>query len=108
MSARPPKHMASSSQAPFASSRPFGSAVQNKIPDRTTPQAFGAPHTNREGARQERAKQGQRGQQVQEADPLPLDRLTDDQKDEINEAVSGIFSRPSILPVLIYGLVCAI
>jgi centrin-3 len=86
--------MASTSQ-PFPS-RPYTSGLLStaKLPDRSTPAGFGASshtHSAREAARLERDRQ-ERERQAREQDEAggsgAMAQLTDEQKDEINEAVS--------------------
>jgi hypothetical protein len=107
-------NMASTSQThPAFPSRPYGSSTlhtSSKLPDRSSgaPLAFGASshtHNAREAARQERERQerdrAQQAQQQQQAGTSAagvMAQLTDEQRDEINEAVSHI--SPSHLPCL--------
>ena len=84
--------MASASQPhPSFPSRPYSSTLQGKLPERNLPTAFGATST-RDTARLERERQererAQREAQAQQAGPSnPLNALTDEQREEINEAV---------------------
>lgn len=86
--------MASTSQA-FAP-RPYGSTLQStsKLPDRSTTQGFGASHTlsARERERQERERQDRERQQAGIGSSNSMANLSDEQKDEINEAVSSRLS----------------
>ena len=85
--------MASTQSHPaFPSSRPYSSTLHGKLPERNAPSAFGASSnpTARENARLERERQ-----ERERAGPSgglggsnPLNALTDEQKEEINEAVS--------------------
>ena len=84
--------MASASQPhPAFPSRPYSSTIHTKLPERNPPTGFGATST-RETARLERERQererAQREAQAQQAGSSnPLNALTDEQREEINEAV---------------------
>ncbi|KAH8600416.1 hypothetical protein B0O99DRAFT_668361 [Bisporella sp. PMI_857] len=83
--------MASTSQThPAFPNRPYPNTVHGKLPERNAPAGFGATST-RETARLERERQererAQREAQVQQAGSSnPLNALTDEQREEINEA----------------------
>jgi hypothetical protein len=89
--------MASTSQSHPAFIRPYPSTLHGKPPERSAPTVFSASsHTaTRENARLERERQErertQREAQAQAAagSSNPLNSLTDEQKEEINEAVSS-------------------
>ena len=84
--------MASASQPhPAFPSRPYSSTIHTKLPERNPPTGFAATST-RETARLERERQererAQREAQAQQAGSSnPLNALTDEQREEINEAV---------------------
>ena len=102
--------MASTSQThPAFPSRPYGSSTlhtSTKLPDRSSgaPLAFGASshtHNAREAARQDRERQererAQQAQQQQQAGTSAIGamaQLTDEQRDEINEAVGHMSHHP--------------
>lgn len=90
--------MASTSQShPAFPSRPYNSTLHgsSKLPDRSAPLSFGASshtHTAREAARLERERQDrERAAAAQQASASgasnSMAQLTDEQRDEINEAV---------------------
>lgn len=98
--------MASTSQThPAYPSRPYSSSLHtsSKLPDRTAPLGFGASshtHTAREAARQERERQERERSAAQQAATTSaasntLAQLTDEQRDEVNEAV-GLSQPPKI------------
>jgi hypothetical protein len=103
--------MASTSQThPTFPSRPYSSTLHSssKLPDRSAPLGFGASshtHTAREAARQERERQERERAAAQQAAATTsatasntMTQLTDEQRDEINEAVPH--PRPSYPPQL--------
>jgi len=83
--------MASTAHPSFPS-RPYSSTLHSKLPERSAPTGFSAAST-REAARLERERQererAQREAQAQSAagSSNPLHTLTDEQREEINEAV---------------------
>lgn len=80
-----------SSSAPL---RPYSSAL-GKFPDRSGG-AFGAPTTTaqqREAQRQERERERLEKERLDREGQDPMNQLTEEQKEEINEAV-GHFSHP--------------
>jgi hypothetical protein len=85
--------MASTQSHPaFPSSRPYSSTLHGKLPERNAPSAFGASAnpTARENARLERERQ-ERDRQAPAGvvgGSNPVNALSDEQKEEINEAVS--------------------
>jgi centrin-3 len=103
--------MASASQPhPAFPSRPYASTLHgtSKLPERNAPLGFGASshtHTAREAARLERerqereraAAQQQQQQAATNAGAGSMAQLTDEQRDEINEAVSHFLICYSIL-----------
>jgi len=82
--------MASTTQPhPSFTSRPFSSTIHGKLPERTAPAPFGASST-RETARLERERQERERAQreaAQAGPSNPLASITDEQREEINEAV---------------------
>jgi centrin-3 len=84
--------MASSSQPHAFPSRPYTSSLHPKLPERTAATAFGASHASREAARIERDRAA-RESQAQAGPSSGVNSLTDEQREEINEAV-----RPAPLP----------
>jgi len=90
--------MASTSQThPAFPSRPYSSTLHtsSKLPDRSAPLGFGASshtHTAREAARQERERQERERSAAHQAETTSaasntMAQLTDEQRDEVNEAV---------------------
>jgi len=79
--------MASTSQHPSFPTRPYSSTLHGKIPERSTGIGFNASST-RESARLERERQErERAHREQQAAPQnPLEGLTEEQREEINEA----------------------
>lgn len=93
--------MASTSQAPSFPSRPYSSTMHGKLPERAGPgPSFGA--SSRENARiererqeRERAAQQAQSQQQQQHNPGPsIANITDEQKEEISEAVCSCTTCP--------------
>lgn len=83
--------MASTSHPhPSFPTRPYTSNLLGKLPERNAPNAFGASST-RETARLERERQererAQRDAAAQSAPTNPINTITDEQREEINEAV---------------------
>lgn len=83
--------MASAPQShPAFPSRPYSSTIHGKLPDRNAPSGFGASAATRENARLERERQERERAQREAAangSSNPLNALTDEQREEINEAV---------------------
>ncbi|PSS13247.1 hypothetical protein M430DRAFT_29790 [Amorphotheca resinae ATCC 22711] len=85
--------MASAQSHPSFPTRPYASTLHGKLPERNTASTFGASST-REAARLERERQErERAQREREAQSQvaagssnPLNSLTDEQRDEVNEA----------------------
>ncbi|RDW88822.1 EF-hand-1 [Coleophoma cylindrospora] len=85
--------MASASQPhPAFPSRPYSSTIHGKLPDRNGPPGFGVSSATRENARLERERQERERAQREAAvgSSNPLNALTDEQREEINEAF-GLF-----------------
>ena len=84
--------MASTQSHPAFPSRPYSSTLHGKLPERNAPSAFGASAnpTTRENARLERERQEREraGPSGGAGGSNPLNALTDEQREEINEAVS--------------------
>jgi hypothetical protein len=78
--------MASTAQQPHPSfpSRPYSNTLHGKLPERTTPAFSASAHpSTRETARIERERGGPSNNQ----NANPLNAITDEQRDEVNEAV---------------------
>ena len=92
--------MASASNHPAFPTRSFPSNLHSKLPERSLASntAFGtSSHQPREGTRlererldRERSERGQRERQERETQNQPMAELTEEQREEINEAVSTI------------------
>ena len=84
--------MASTQSHPAFPSRPYSSTLHGKLPERNAPSAFGASAnpTARENARLERERQERERQAPAGVvgGSNPVNALSDEQKEEINEAVS--------------------
>jgi hypothetical protein len=83
--------MASTQAHPAFPSRPYSNTLHGKLPERNAPSAFGtsANPTARENARLDRERQEREraGPSGGAGAPSPLNALTDEQREEINEAV---------------------
>ena len=88
--------MASTTQShPTFPTRPYASTLHGKLPERNAPSTFGASShaAPREAARLERERQERErlqreaAAQVSAGPSNPLNALTDEQREEINEAV---------------------
>jgi centrin-3 len=87
--------MASATQHPSFPARPYSSTFHGKLPERSAVSTFGAS-SNRDTARLERERQ-ERERSLREAQSQaaggpsnPINNLTDEQRDEINEAVGHL------------------
>lgn len=77
---------------PTFPSRPYSGNFQGKLPERNGP-AFGTSshNANRDSARVERERQERERAQRDAAAPTNSYNITDEQRDEINEAVRSTF-----------------
>lgn len=88
--------MATAPTHPTFPSRPYSSTFQGKLPERSNGPAFtSSSHTaNRDSARIERERQErERAQRDAGAPPPNLYNITDEQREEITEAVCALFSQ---------------
>lgn len=88
-------HMASSSAHPSFPSRPYASTL-GKLPDRTGGVApFGSSTTqaHRDAQRQERERERAERERIEREGQKQLAELTEEQREEINEAVSRLHQR---------------
>jgi len=88
--------MASSTAHPSFPTRPYASNL-GKLPDRTSGAAFGASTTqaHREAQRLERERERAERERLEREGQNQLAELTEEQREEINEAVGS----PSLLTV---------
>jgi centrin-3 len=89
--------MASTAQShPTFPTRPYSSTLHGKLPERNTASAFGTTSHGgapRETARHERLQREAQAQ-ISAGSSNPLNALTDEQREEINEAVRPLSSIP--------------
>ena len=88
--------MASSAAHPSFPSRPYGTNL-GKLPDRTIGAAFGASTTQqqqREAQRLERERERLEKERIEREGQNQLAELTEEQREEINEAVRLLLSIP--------------
>jgi centrin-3 len=82
--------MASATQHPSFPARPYSSTFHGKLPERSAVSTFGAS-SNRDTARLERERSLREAQSQAAGGPSnPINNLTDEQRDEINEAVGHL------------------
>lgn len=82
--------MASTAQQPHPSfpSRPYSNTLHGKLPERTTPAFSASAHpSTRETARIERERQERERGGPSNSNQNLLSAITDEQRDEVNEAV---------------------
>lgn len=82
--------MASTTQPhPSFPSRPFSSTLHGKLPERNVPFGSTSHTANRENLRLERERQERERAAASAGPQNPFPSITDEQKEEINEAVSS-------------------
>jgi centrin-3 len=91
--------MASTTQPhPSFPTRPYSSTLHGKLPERNAPSAFSASAhpSGRENAMQRQERERAQREAAQSAGPsAPFNNITDEQREEINEAVCALPSLPS-------------